>query len=325
MYYGRRCAHFRGDAMRKLNGFFERPAKSFWRCARNFQTWQAALRAVCFTIPRRSANHFWQHFAQGWRAQIMMRSVTSFIQWHGKPMYVSWGPLWFEKSAFRLTILDLREHGNVINQLYRGVVIQKEIDEMHRARGHVPFDPNCEICQKTRSVSQHRRKNDDGGTVIQLSYDFFFFEGTQELKMWKQSFGARLPSNFESSSSGNEVWTGSSTARPIREWSRFKRTCSAGRGVAFTRERLGEENRMYTRADRNYTQIGNGNFLLVKTNENRDWWYMGRFYLQPCVGSWWKQAMCGQDRNYTRIGNVFNVSYLSLSMYVCMYLSIYKP
>jgi hypothetical protein len=79
--------------------------------------------------------------------------------------------------------LDLREHGNVINQLYRGVVIQKEIDEMHRARGHVPFDPNCEICQKTRSVSQHRRKNDDGGTVIQLSYDFFFFEGTQELKM----------------------------------------------------------------------------------------------------------------------------------------------
>ena len=40
---------------------------------------------------------------------------------------------------------------------------------------------------------------------------------------------------------------------------------------------------MYTRADRNYTRIGNGNFLLVKTNENRDWWYMGRFYLQPCV------------------------------------------
>ena len=29
-------------------------------------------------------------------------------------------------------------------------------------------------------------------------------------------------------------------------------------------------------------------------------------------GSWWKQAMCGQDRNYTRIGNVFNVSYLSI-------------
>ena len=115
----------------------------------------------------------------------------------------------------------------------------------------------------------------------------------------------------------------SSTARPIREWSRFKRTCSAGRGVAFTRERLGEENRMYTRADRNYTQIGNGNFLLVKTNENRDWWYMGRFYLQPCVEVGGSRLLCGQDRNYTRIGNVFNVSYLSLSMYVCMYLSIY--
>ena len=31
--------------------------------------------------------------------------------------------------------------------------------------------------------------------------------------------------------------------------------------------------------------------------------------------------LCGQDRNYTRIGNVFNVSYLSI--YVSMYLSIY--
>ena len=33
----------------------------------------------------------------------------------------------------------------------------------------------------------------------------------------------------------------------------------------------------------NYTRIGNGHFLHVKTNENRDWWYMGRFYLEPCV------------------------------------------
>ena len=44
--------------MRKLNGFCERPAKSCWRCARNFQKCEAALRAVRFTIPRRSANHF---------------------------------------------------------------------------------------------------------------------------------------------------------------------------------------------------------------------------------------------------------------------------
>ena len=76
----------------------------------------------------------------------------------------SWDP---EKPIMSL------ENGNVLNPLYRGVVVQQEIDEMHRARGHVPFDPNCEVCQKTRSVSQHRRKNDDGGSVIQLSADFF--------------------------------------------------------------------------------------------------------------------------------------------------------
>ena len=35
--------------------------------------------------------------------------------------------------------------------------------------------------------------------------------------------------------------------------------------------------------------------------------------------------LCGQDRNSTRRGNIFNVSSLSiyLSMYICIYVSIY--
>jgi hypothetical protein len=52
--------------------------------------------------------------------------------------------------------------------------------------------------------------------------------------MWKRRFRARLPSDFESSSGESEAWTVSSTAGLIREWSRFKRTCSETvRGTRF--------------------------------------------------------------------------------------------
>ena len=44
-------------------------------------------------------------------------------------------------------------------------------------------------------------------------------------KMWKRSFRARTPSKFELPNCENEAWTGSSTARPVRPWSRFKRAC----------------------------------------------------------------------------------------------------
>ena len=35
--------------------------------------------------------------------------------------------------------------------------------------------PTVRFARKHALFSQHRRKNDDGGTVIQLSYDFFLF------------------------------------------------------------------------------------------------------------------------------------------------------
>ena len=34
-------------------------------------------------------------------------------------------------------------------------------DELHRARGHMPYDPNCKHCVAAKSVGQHRRKAQD--------------------------------------------------------------------------------------------------------------------------------------------------------------------
>ena len=59
-----------------------------------------------------------------------------------------------------------------INPVYKKAVVQSDMDEMHRARGHIPFDPNCAICQRTKGVSQHRRKQ-DGTNIVELAADFF--------------------------------------------------------------------------------------------------------------------------------------------------------
>ena len=37
-----------------------------------------------------------------------------------------------------------------VDPVFKKVVIQNEMDEMHRARGHIPFDPNCAICQRNK-------------------------------------------------------------------------------------------------------------------------------------------------------------------------------
>ena len=48
--------------------------------------------------------------------------------------------------------------------------------ELHRARGHMPYDPSCKHCVAAKSVGQHRRKNQDseGGIIMELHSDFFF-------------------------------------------------------------------------------------------------------------------------------------------------------
>ena len=49
-------------------------------------------------------------------------------------------------------------------------------DELHRARGHMPYDPSCKYCVAAKSVGQQRRKNQDseGGIIMELHSDFFF-------------------------------------------------------------------------------------------------------------------------------------------------------
>ena len=66
-----------------------------------------------------------------------------------------------------ISVLELN-----IDPVYKKAVIQSDMDEMHRARGHIPFDPNCAICQRTKGVSQHRRKQ-DGTNIVELAADFF--------------------------------------------------------------------------------------------------------------------------------------------------------
>ena len=45
--------------------------------------------------------------------------------------------------------------------------------EVHRAKGHVPFHPDCEHCIKAKGVHQHRRKTDKG-LATEVAADFMF-------------------------------------------------------------------------------------------------------------------------------------------------------
>ena len=45
--------------------------------------------------------------------------------------------------------------------------------EVHRAKGHVPFHPDCEHCIKAKGVHQHRRKTDKG-LPTEVAADFMF-------------------------------------------------------------------------------------------------------------------------------------------------------
>ena len=87
---------------------------------------------------------------------------------------VSWGNCpWICLKGIRTLDGLPREEDGV-----RVVRFSDEVDEMHRARGHQPYDPRCKVCVASRSVAQHRRKKqDDSGSVIELHSDFFFIEG----------------------------------------------------------------------------------------------------------------------------------------------------
>ena len=56
----------------------------------------------------------------------------------------------------------------------------KEDLEAHRAKGHVPFHPDCEHCLKSRGVTQHRRKA-ERGLETEIVADFMFLDASSEM------------------------------------------------------------------------------------------------------------------------------------------------
>ena len=55
----------------------------------------------------------------------------------------------------------------------------KEDLEVHRARGHVPYHPDCEHCVKSRGVTQHRRRS-ERGLETEVVADFMFLDAVGE-------------------------------------------------------------------------------------------------------------------------------------------------
>ena len=51
--------------------------------------------------------------------------------------------------------------------------------EVHRARGHVPYHPDCEHCVKSRGVTQHRRRSEKG-LETEVVADFMFLDAVGE-------------------------------------------------------------------------------------------------------------------------------------------------
>ncbi|CAE7835037.1 unnamed protein product [Symbiodinium sp. CCMP2592] len=56
----------------------------------------------------------------------------------------------------------------------------KEDLEIHRAKGHMPFHPDCEHCLKSRGVTQHRRKS-ERGVETEIVADFMFLDSSGEM------------------------------------------------------------------------------------------------------------------------------------------------
>ena len=118
-------------------------------------------------------------------SRLVHLETQNFVElhtWAGCP----WVYLKNRRGA-QSAVISSRGEEQSIAPLQRGVVRQNEGDEMHRARGHVPFDPQCGVCQRTRGVTQHRRKREsDGGSIIEIAADFFHWKGHRFLLICEQ-------------------------------------------------------------------------------------------------------------------------------------------
>ena len=134
---------------------------------------------------------------KGWKVEMSGRACTLTHEASGRYSHlVSWGGCpWIFLGGSRDDCVTPQVVAGLngipkypLEPVYKGVVVQKEMDELHRARGRVPYDPNCAICQRTKSVSQHRRKQ-NSNNVIELSADFFHYKSLKYLVICERFSG----------------------------------------------------------------------------------------------------------------------------------------
>ena len=134
---------------------------------------------------------------KGWKVEMSGRACTLTHEASGRySELVSWGGCpWIFLGGSKDDCVTPQVVAGLdgipkypLEPVYKGVVVQKEMDELHRARGHVPYDPNCAICQRTKSVSQHRRKQ-NSNNVIELSADFFHYKSHKYLVICERFSG----------------------------------------------------------------------------------------------------------------------------------------
>ena len=134
---------------------------------------------------------------KGWKVEMSARACTLTHEASGRYSELgSWGGCpWIFLGGSRDDCVTPQVVAGLdgipkypLEPVYKGVVVQKEMDELHRARGHVPYDPNCAICQRTKSVSQHRRKQ-NSNNVIELSADFFHYKSHKYLVICERFSG----------------------------------------------------------------------------------------------------------------------------------------
>ena len=96
---------------------------------------------------------------KGWKVEMSGRACTLTHEASGRySELVSWrGCPWIFLGGSRDDCVTPQVVAGLdgipkfpLEPVYKGVVVQKEMDELHRARGHVPYDPNCAICQRTK-------------------------------------------------------------------------------------------------------------------------------------------------------------------------------
>ncbi len=60
--------------------------------------------------------------------------------------------------------------------------------QQHRLQGHVPFDPRCVVCQRGKSVFQHRRSK-EGQFEAEVQADFGFITKKGEIGLEESEEG----------------------------------------------------------------------------------------------------------------------------------------